>query len=73
MTAISSWSELFEKRKKIKTLYPEIWDISLIKKEMDLLRRLIMDGIRILEIGAGDRRYEDRIKKNCANGHIQES
>ncbi len=63
MTAIRSWSELFEKRKKIKALYPEIWDISLIKKEMDLLRRLIRDGIRILEIGAGDRRYEEKIKK----------
>lgn len=63
MTVISSWSELFEKRSLIKSVYPEIWDISIVKKETDLLRRLIRNGTSILEVGAGDRRYEHTIKK----------
>jgi len=63
MTDIQSWSELLGHRKKVKNLYPEIWDIPLVKKEMDRIMPHLREGIRILEIGAGDRRYEAKIKK----------
>lgn len=63
MTNIQSWSELFGHRKQIKKRYPEIWDIPLVKKEMERITPHLREGIRILEIGAGDRRYETKIKK----------
>ena len=63
MTNIQSWSELFDHRKQIKMRYPEIWDIPLVKKEMDRIMPHLREGIRILEMGAGDRRYEAKIKK----------
>ena len=63
MTNIQSWSELFDHRKQIKMRYPEIWDIPLVKKEMDRMMPHLREGIRILEMGAGDRRYEAKIRK----------
>lgn len=63
MSNIQSWSELFDYRKQIKKRYPEIWDIPLVKKEMERITPHLREGIRILEVGAGDRRYEAKIKK----------
>lgn len=59
---IGGWSELCGFREKTKALYPSIWDLELVKKEMDRLLPHIKDGDRILEVGAGDRRFEAKLK-----------
>ena len=63
VSGIQSWSELSEKRAEIKRLFPRVWDIPLVKKEMGRLMVHTKPGSRILEVGAGDRRFEKKIKK----------
>lgn len=67
MDDTESWSELYSHRQKVKKAYPKVWDIPLVKKEMDRLLPNIKEGYRILEVGAGDRRFEKKIKE-----HFQE-
>jgi SAM-dependent methyltransferase len=58
-----NWSSLYAARNEIKTSFPSIWKLPLVKKEMSLIQRLLKPKIKVLEIGAGDRRMEKKIKK----------
>lgn len=58
---IYSWSDLYRHRQAVKRLYPTIWSVPLVKKELDRLLSLVSDGARVLEIGAGDRRFGKRL------------
>jgi 2-polyprenyl-3-methyl-5-hydroxy-6-metoxy-1,4-benzoquinol methylase len=49
----TEWSSLFSYRDKIHRKYPEVWDIPLIKKRSHLLRGILRDGMKLLDIGAG--------------------
>lgn len=60
-----NWSELYHARNLVKTQFPSIWRIPLVKKEMSLLGEFLRPGVRILEIGAGDRRMREKIKEIC--------
>jgi len=55
--AIESWSELYHYRQLVKKAYPNIWSVPVIKKEMSRLLAIISNGFRVLEVGAGDRRF----------------
>ena len=60
-----NWSELYHARNIVKTKFPSIWRIPLVKKEMSLLGGFLKPGVRILEIGAGDRRMGEQIREIC--------
>lgn len=59
---IDSWSELYRLRQLVKQRYPTIWSVPLVKKEMDRLLTLVAAGARVLEAGAGDRRFGKRLQ-----------
>ncbi|MFN3884685.1 MAG: methyltransferase domain-containing protein [Rhodocyclaceae bacterium] len=59
---IDSWSRLYRLRQLVKQRYPTIWSVPLVKKEMERLLALVNDGARVLEIGAGDRRFGKRLQ-----------
>lgn len=56
------WSKIINYRDQIHKRYPTIWNLKLIKRPSWLLKRLLRSGIRILDVGAGDRRMEKRVK-----------
>jgi predicted SAM-dependent methyltransferase len=57
------WSAVFEAREKIHRTYREVWDIPLLKKRSVLLRRLIRDGMAVLDVGAGKKGVEEELRK----------
>lgn len=59
---MDSWSELYRHRQAVKRNYPSIWSVPLVKKELDRLLPLTGDGGRVLEVGAGDRRFGKRLQ-----------
>jgi SAM-dependent methyltransferase len=62
MTWQVDWSKLYTARNEIKGKFPSIWKLPLIKKEMVLIERFLKPNLKVLEIGAGDRRMGDKIK-----------
>ena len=58
-----NWSELFASREKIHRRYPTVWDIPLIKKRTHLLRQIIGNGMRVLDVGAGRKGLKDDLVK----------
>jgi len=56
------WSKLINYRDQIHKRYPKIWALTLIKRPSALLKRLLRPGMRILEVGASDRRMEKKVK-----------
>lgn len=59
---MDSWSELYRHRQMVKRRYPTIWSVPVVKKETDRLFAIITDGMRVLEVGAGDRRFGKRLE-----------
>jgi SAM-dependent methyltransferase len=57
------WSQLIDGRDQIHERYPKIWDLRLIKRPSWLVQKHLRPGMRILDVGAGDRRMERRIKE----------
>lgn len=57
-----SWNNLIIGRDQIHKRYPEIWDLKLIKRPSWLLKRHLRPGMRILDVGASDRRMEKKTK-----------
>lgn len=62
MVDFSAWSKLYESRQRVKADYPDIWSLPLVKKEMDRLLPNVRDGVSVLEVGAGDRRFWKKIQ-----------
>lgn len=59
----SEWSRVFHYREQAHRLYKEVWDIPLIKKRSDLLRRFLKPGMRVLDVGAGERGMKTEIER----------
>jgi SAM-dependent methyltransferase len=57
------WSQLIDGHDQIHGQYPKIWDLKLIKRPSRLVQKHLRPGMRILEVGASDRRMETRIKR----------
>ena len=64
MSLSIDWSKLYSARNIVKSRFPSIWKIPLVKKEMAVIEKFLRPNLRILEVGAGDRRMGDAIKKN---------
>ncbi len=56
------WSILIFYREKIHERYPTIWNLKLIKRPSWLLKKVLRPGMHVLDVGAGDRRMEKRVK-----------
>ncbi|MCJ7665016.1 MAG: methyltransferase domain-containing protein [Desulfobacterales bacterium] len=56
------WTDLINYRDQIHERYPQIWDVKLIKRPSGLLKRLLRPGMRILEVGASDKRMEKKVQ-----------
>ncbi|MCJ7662697.1 MAG: hypothetical protein MUO24_00485 [Desulfobacterales bacterium] len=49
------WSQLINYRDQIHERYPQIWALKLIKRPSWLLKKHLCPGMRILDVGAGER------------------
>ena len=56
------WSQLITGRDQMHKRYPKIWNLKLIKRPSRLVKNLLRPGMRILDVGASDRRMERRTK-----------
>lgn len=56
-----SWEEFYRYREQVKSYYPTIWKVPIVKKELDRLLPNIKENSRVLEIGAGRRKFMSRI------------
>ena len=57
------WSKLFSAREKIHKRYKSIWNVPLIKKRSALLRRILRDGMSLLDVGAGSKGLREEIER----------
>jgi 2-polyprenyl-3-methyl-5-hydroxy-6-metoxy-1,4-benzoquinol methylase len=57
------WSEMVRFREQIQVRYPTQWNLPLAKRASRIIRQLLRPGVRILDVGAADRRMEQWIKK----------
>ena len=55
---LSSWSVLYEARKKFLTQYHTIWDIPVRNRHTDVLLEELAADARVLEIGSSDRQIQ---------------
>jgi len=60
-----SWTGLYEHRKKIRRMFPNFWRVKIIKKHFDALRPYLKAGVKILDVGAGNKQIEGKIKAVC--------
>ena len=59
-----SWSNIFRNRADVHKIYPDIWDLKIVRKRLPFMLKYIKDGDKILDIGASSRDLEMRIKKH---------
>lgn len=57
------WSQIIYHRDQIHERFPKIWDIPLIKRRFTLVDKNLRSGMRLLDVGAGERGMEPKIKK----------
>jgi len=57
------WSRLFQEREKIHNRYKEVWDIPLIKRRKQILKRFLKNGMSILDVGAGMKGIKEEIEQ----------
>jgi SAM-dependent methyltransferase len=57
------WSQIIHYRDQIHQRYRKIWNIPLIKRRFSLIDRNIRPGMRLLDVGAGERGMEGKIVK----------
>lgn len=62
--ATVSWSTIFRNRADVHKIYPDIWDLKIVRKRLPFMLKYIKDGEKILDIGASSRDLEMRIKKH---------
>jgi 2-polyprenyl-3-methyl-5-hydroxy-6-metoxy-1,4-benzoquinol methylase len=57
------WSQIIQYRDQMHERYRKIWHIPLIKRRFTLIERNIRPGLRLLDVGAGERGMEGKIMK----------
>jgi SAM-dependent methyltransferase len=57
-----NWSGLYGSRQSVLREFPSIWRLPVVKKELDRLVPNVKSGASVLEIGAGDRRFRDKLR-----------
>jgi SAM-dependent methyltransferase len=58
-----TWGEQLHWREKIHQMYPEIWDLKIVRKRVPFILRYLRDGESVLEIGAFNRSLEGRLRR----------
>lgn len=56
------YSDYYHHLEELYERYPRIWGLKLIKRPSWLLSRLIRPGMRVLDVGASDRRMGEKIR-----------
>ncbi len=56
------WNTLITYREQIYKRYRRIWDLPLIERRFTLIARNLQPGMRVLDVGAGDKRLEKKVK-----------
>lgn len=51
-----SWSEQFARRREAAARFGDVFELPLVRRVRDVLLDVVVDGARVLEVGAGDRR-----------------
>ncbi len=62
-----AWSEVFRTRDVIHKKYATIWRVPVLRKRFKLIRSLLIDGARVLDVGAGDAEWGPRLQKVITN------
>jgi SAM-dependent methyltransferase len=60
---MADWSQIIHYRDQIHQRYRKIWNIPLIKRRFSLIDRNIRPGMRLLDVGAGERGMKGKIGK----------
>jgi SAM-dependent methyltransferase len=51
-----SWSEQYRRRRQAAERFGRIFDLAIVRRARDVLLKCVTPGMRVLEVGAGDRR-----------------
>ena len=62
-----SWSHLYQYRDEIHRKYREIWDLRILRKRFPLILKTVRDGEKVLDIGASNRGFQERLKRYFPN------
>jgi 2-polyprenyl-3-methyl-5-hydroxy-6-metoxy-1,4-benzoquinol methylase len=63
----NSWSEQYKLRREAARRFGGIFDLPIIKRVREALLDCVRDDMRVLEVGAGDRRMGDLLRSQRAN------
>jgi len=59
----NSWSKLYRYRDDVHRKYREIWDLKILRKRFPLILETVRDGEKILDIGASNRSFQERLMR----------
>lgn len=62
-----SWTEVSHTRDVIHNRYATIWQVPVLRKRFKLIQSLVIDGMRVLDVGAGNAGWEQRLRKIITN------
>ncbi|MHC4138733.1 MAG: class I SAM-dependent methyltransferase [Planctomycetota bacterium] len=65
--AKGSWSEVLRTRDIIHKRYATIWQVPVLRKRFELIRSLLFEGVRVLDVGAGAAEWGQRLQKVITN------
>lgn len=71
MKGVESWSRLSRNRLRVSKRIGKIWDVPIVKRRMVRLLANIGQDSRVLEAGAGDRRYGTELNKKFPGLHYR--
>lgn len=64
---VFSWSQLYNARRSIKEQFPSIWGIPIIKKANDVLKDILHENDKILDIGSCNRNLKKDLERHFNN------
>ncbi len=62
-----SWSDVFRARDLIHKRYAAIWQVPVLRKRFGLIQSLLFNGARVLDVGAGDAGWGQRLQESNTN------
>jgi SAM-dependent methyltransferase len=62
-----SWSQMYNSRKIIKERFPSVWRLPIVKKILDVLRNIIKNDDKILDVGSCNRNLKKDLERRIKN------
>jgi SAM-dependent methyltransferase len=59
----AGWLRFHARKSEVRRRYPKVWNIPLLRKRNRLLDGLVKEGARVLDVGAGDRTWEAKVRE----------